>query len=191
METLQTTTGKTVRGIKWAVIGAFVILLNLFFTYTISLVLVAPTWDGYCPMETYNKNYTDKAMCVADGGKWTENTAPQAPRIDEKTPAVHPVEVSGYCDATYTCQKVFMQTQSVYNRNIFIILVILGVVSLVGAWYLKRFSTVALGLALGGVLALIVGSVRYWSDMHDAVRVLVLAVALGTLVWVGVKKIQE
>ena len=52
-------------------------------------------------------------------------------------------------------------------------------------------SVVSLGFSLGGVLALIIGAIRYWSNMQDVLRVVVLAVALAALVWIGIKKIKE
>ena len=72
-----------------------------------------------------------------------------------------------------------------------VILVILGVVSLVAGFFISASSAVSLGLSLGGILALIVGSVRYWSDMNDYLRFGVLSVALAILIWVGVKKAKN
>jgi predicted membrane metal-binding protein len=79
----------------------------------------------------------------------------------------------------------------VYNRNVFVTLVILGVLSLVAGFFIRKSASVSLGLSLGGVLALVVASVRYWSDMNDYLRVAVLAVALVILVILGIKKIKD
>jgi hypothetical protein len=70
-------------------------------------------------------------------------------------------------------------------------LVILGVLSLITGFFIRKSAAVSLGLSLGGVLALVVGSVRYWSDMNDYLRVAVLAVALVILVVIGVKKVKD
>jgi hypothetical protein len=79
----------------------------------------------------------------------------------------------------------------VYNRNVFVALVILGVISLIAGFFIRRSAAVSLGLSLGGVLALVVASVRYWSDMNDYLRLGVLAVALVLLVYLGIKKVKE
>lgn len=96
-----------------------------------------------------------------------------------------------WCDVTFTCQKQFNDAQKMYNRNVFIALVILGAVSLVVSFFIVNITAVSLGLSLGGVLSLIVGSMRYWDDMEDYLRVIVLGFALIALIWLGVKKIQE
>jgi hypothetical protein len=175
--------------IKWALILGITIVLNLFFSYGISLIYKTPTFEGFCPIEVTSQTYTDKVMCTKAGGQWTENTYP-AP-ID-KSGVTNPVQVNGYCNATYTCSQHFDTAQSLYNRNVFIILVILGILSLAfGAFIAARSSVVSLGFSLGGVVALIIGAIRYWSNMQDVLRVVVLAVALAALVWIGIKKIQE
>jgi hypothetical protein len=175
--------------IKWAIVIAIIVVLNLFFNYAISLVYKAPSYEGFCPNTLTSKTYTSKNMCTEAGGQWTETTAPVSV---ESTQVKNPVEVTGYCNATYTCQQNFDGAQSVYNRNVFIVLVILGILSLVAGAYMMRISgAVALGLSFGGVVTLIIGAIRYWSNMQDVLRVVVLAVALAALVWIGIKKIQE
>ncbi len=182
--------GKNKKIIKWAVILAIVVVLNLFFNYTISLLYKTPDYNAFCAPEVYNKQYYEKNSCNADGGMWTENTAPRD--LKGKTPAV-PVtlEVSGWCNPTYTCQKNFDSAHSVYNRNVFILLVSLGVLALAVGASLSAISVVSLGLSFGGVISLIIGAARYWSDMHDIIRVLVLAAALAALVWIGIRKFKE
>lgn len=121
---------KTSRIVFGSLVAGIVIVLNLFFNYSASLVFTAPTFEGFCPVDTTNRVYSSKEQCVSFGGAWTENTAPYVP---EKTssPVMHSEIPSGWCDATYTCQKGFADAQSIYNRNIFIVLVALGVLSIV------------------------------------------------------------
>ena len=103
-----------------------------------------------------------------------------------------PVVVNGMCDPMFTCSQKFNDSQSVYNRNVFIMLVILGILSIVGGAYVTHLSSVvALGFSFGGVISILIGAIRYWSNMQDVLRVVVLGVALAALVWVGIKKIKE
>ena len=181
--------GKTARFVKWALIVAIVVVLNLFLNYAISLVYKTPTFDGFCPASITNQTYTDAGMCTKAGGQWTETTMPVP---TDKSGVSNPVTVSGYCNATYSCSQNFDKAQSVYNRNVFIVLVILGIAAIAfGAYMTHLSSVVSLGFSFGGVLALLIGSIRYWSDMQDVLRVVVLAVALAALVWIGIKKIKE
>lgn len=181
--------GKTARIVKWALVIAIIIVLNLFFNYAISLVYKAPEFSGFCPVELTSTVYTDKAMCVSVGGQWNETTAPLPAPADGMT---KPVAVNGYCDATFTCSQKFNDSQSSYNRNVFILLLVLGILSLVGGAYATHLSSVvALGFSFGGTVSILIGAIRYWSNMQDVLRVVMLGVALVALVWVGVKKIKE
>lgn len=180
---------KTTRIVKWALIVAIVVVLNLFFNYAISLVYKQPAFEKFCSMELTSKTYTDKVMCTEAGGQWTENTYPvtvEDSKID------NPVKVAGYCNATYTCNQKYMDAESVYNRNVFIVLVILGILSLIFGTYMTNYSSVvSLGFSLGGVISLVIGAMRYWSNMQDVLRVVVLACALAALVWIGIRKIKD
>ncbi len=175
--------------IKWALVLGIVIVLNLFFSYSIHLLYKEPKYENFCPIELTSKAYSTKETCVAAGGQWNEMTAPYPYEGKISRPAQ--VEITGYCDATYTCNKDLQSAMSVYNRNVFIVLVILGVVALALGVVFSSITAVALGLSFGGVISLVIGSVRYWSDMNDVVRVLVLAIALAGLIWLGIKKIRE
>ena len=174
--------------VKWAVIIGIVIVLNLFFNYAVSLVYESPKYEAYCPAEMYNKSYTDKQLCVADGGMWTENTAPVQ---GKSAPQLAQPEVTGYCNPTYTCGNEFNDAQKVYNKNVFIVLVVFGILALALGVHLSSISVVSLGLSFGGILSLIIGSSRYWSDMQDWLRVAVLGAALVALIWIGIKKIKD
>lgn len=186
METLTAASPRPSRILKWLLILGIVIVLNLFFVYGIMVFYHAPAFDNFCPVSQVTETPSTEAECVAVGGGWTSSPAPQV--------AAAPIvaaEPAGYCNVDFTCQNDFTDAQNVYDRNVFVVLVILGVLSLVGGFFVKRSSAVSLGLSLGGVLALVVASVRYWSDMNDYLRFIVLAVALAVLVFIGVKKVKD
>lgn len=176
--------------VKWALILGIIIVLNLFFNYTISLLYKAPQFENFCPVALTSKAYVDKNSCFEAGGQWNETTVPVEIKDGSKVVSTAP-QITGYCDVTYSCSKVYNNTQSVYNRNVFIILVILGIASLALGSFVTGISVVSLGLSFGGVISLFIGSVRYWSDMDDWLRVAVLGVALAALIWLGVKKIRD
>lgn len=171
--------------LKWALVAGIVVVLNLFFNYSIFLVYEAPQYENFCPKEQVNIAPTTQEECVAKGGSWNVGGEPVKPSLGSQ-----PERVT-WCDVTFTCQKQFNDAQKMYNRNVFIALVILGAVSLVVSFFIANITAVSLGLSLGGVLSLIVGSMRYWTDMDEYLRVIVLGLALIALIWLGVKKIQE
>jgi hypothetical protein len=146
--------------LKWSVILGIVIVLNLFFNYAISLVYHEPVWN--CEM------------------------TPVAAPI-EKTPATPSIQDEAKFQA---CQTDWQTTRDTYNKNVFVVLVILGALSVLLGNFLGN-AVVAQGLALGGVLSFIIASMRYWSSADDLIRLVILAIALGILVYVGYKKFND
>ena len=176
---------KNIHVLKWILVVGIVVVLNLFFNFAIKLVYDAPEWDKFCPQEQVTTVPDNEAACVEQGGAWTNDPNYAKTRVaGEPTPL-------GWCDVNFTCQQAYEDANSVYNRNVFVVLIVAGLASLVIGFFLANIGSVALGLSLGGVISFIVGSVRYWSDMDDYLRVIILGLALVALIWLGVKKIRD
>lgn len=154
---------------KWALVIGIVIVMNLFFNYALSLVYKAPDYSAYFPQTQVVPTLNTEQDCLAVGGQWN----------NEKP--------NGYCNPDFTKQKQFDAAQKHYNRIIFIALVVLGVVSLICGMLLVN-TALSLALSWGGVLSLIIASMRYWSDANNLLKVGILAVALIGLIWTAVKK---
>jgi hypothetical protein len=166
------------------------IVSNLFINYALDAFYPAPKYEAFCPQAQVQKAITTQTACVAKGGQWTENAYPKDGTISVPVPAGL-VEVKGYCNENYTCQKILDTAQKMYDRNVFIVLVITGTALLIGGVFLTTAEAVALGFSFAGVLSLIIGTIRYWSSMDERLRVVVLGCALVALVWLGVKKFKE
>lgn len=174
--------------LKWALIIGIVVVLNLFFNYSISLFYKEPDYSVYFPQSQVIKQITTKDECLSVGGQWNENVV----TLEDKTPSVSTStsKVTGYCNPDFTKQQNFNDAQKVYQRNIFIVLVILGVLSLVLGIFLSN-EIITLGLSWGGVLSLVIASMRYWSTADNLIKVLILGLALATLIWLAVKKFEK
>ena len=171
---------------KWALIIGIVIVFNLFINYAISLVYKAPDWNSYFTQSQVVEAINTKDECLNVGGQWTENNY----MYDKNTPVqldANGKRIMGYCNPDFTKQQEFTDAQKVYNRNIFIALSVLGVIALIFGIFSANII-LSNGFAWGGVLSLIIASARYWSDADNLVKVLILAVALGALIWLAVKK---
>lgn len=168
--------------VKWALILGIAIVTNLFISYAIQVLYPMPEFNNFCPEQQVNRAEETKETCLEVGGQWTENVRKGSVTIPEP---------AGYCDTTYTCSKQFAEKNSVYNRNVFVVFVVVGILLLIGSVFLKGAEAVSLGLSFGGVLALIIGSVRYWSDMNDILRVVILGFALAGLIYVAWKKFHD
>ncbi|MFY9492996.1 MAG: hypothetical protein WAP55_00715 [Minisyncoccia bacterium] len=170
---------------------AIVVVLNLFFNYGVFTFYDSPDYEKFCPVELTQKLYADKSECEAVGGRWFEGTGEVKYHPSEPRPV--PVEPAagqkGWCDATAECRDAYESVRDVYNRNVFVILVVLGLISLGLGFLVINAAPVANGFLGGGLLSLIIGTVRYWSDMNDYLRFIILGLALAGLIWLGYKKI--
>ncbi|HVY35954.1 MAG TPA: hypothetical protein VG982_01600 [Candidatus Paceibacterota bacterium] len=168
---------KPSRFVKWSLIIGIVIVLNMFFNYAISLVYKEPVYPSSQPQVV--EQFDTKEKCVAIGGQWNENVYP-APADQKNAPL-------GYCDPDYTKRMQYDSAHKLYQRNVFIILAVLGIVSLFVGVILGG-EVIGTALSWGGVLSLIIASMRYWSEADNLVKVLILGVALGGLIWVAVRR---
>ncbi|MDO8493055.1 MAG: hypothetical protein Q7S19_00720 [bacterium] len=188
---------KTNNIFKWTLALAIVIVLNLFFNFAIKLVYKAPVYENFCKVEQVNVPPDSKDSCLAVGGQWNES-AEYYPKGQKMVPAPFTTPAGeytsvyrGYCNVQFTCSKNYEDTSRVYNRNVFVALVVLGMLSMFAGYYAGENTPVSLGLSMGGVLSFIIGSIRYWSDMDDYLRVIILGLALISLIWLGIKKFSQ
>ncbi len=174
---------KKSKTIKWSLIIGIVIVLNLFFNYSLSLIYSAPEYERFCPTKQVREAITDQAQCLAVGGSWNENT--YAPLPGEKSVP------KGYCDEYFTCSKNYQEAQKEYEKNVFITLVVLGVLSIVAGVFIKGVEVLSLSLSIGGVLSFVVASIRFWSLADQLLKVVILAIALASLIYLAIKKFKD
>lgn len=172
------TTATPSRFAKWSLTLGIVIVLNMFFNYAISLVYKSPE---YPTAPQVVDSISTKEACLAVGGQWNANTyvAPDQKNVP-----------AGYCDPDYNRRNQYEQDRKLYNRNVFIVLVVLGIASIfVGV--LVAVEVISAALSWGGVLSLLIASMRYWSDAGNILKLLILAVALVALFWVAIRKFSH
>lgn len=172
--------------IKWSLIVGIVIVINLFINYAISLVYEAPDYNTYCPQTQVVKEITDQKTCVDTGGQWNPNTSyvPAA----KGSVALEPI---GYCDQQFTCRNEYDKVSKVYERNIFVILVIFGIALVAGSFALAFNWILSVSASMAGILSVIIASIRYWGEADNWLRVLILFVALCALIYFAVRKFKE
>lgn len=174
------------RILKWSLIIGIVIVINLFFNYVLSLVYKNPTYENFCPntAQVVTIPDTEKA-CVGAGGQWTNNTYYGKPLLPGET------QPRGYCDLQFTCRNNFEAAQKVYDRNVFITLVILGAICVALGSFLAGNVVMSIALSFAGVLSFVIASMRYWTSADDLIKVIILAIALAILIWVAIKKFRN
>ena len=170
--------------LKWTLAFAIVIIVNLLFHYAIATVYPKPDVQNFCP--TQPATYSNAQVCVANGGQWTNYQLSP----DQITTTIHAGQPLGSCDANYTCQKNFDAAQSIYNRNVFMILVILSVIVLVVGVVIP-VEALSIGFAGAGLISLVIATFEYWSDANNILRLLILILALAFLIWIAVRKFHH
>lgn len=158
---------------------AIVIVLNLVFNYGIFTFYDEPDYGKSCPSLVNQK--TDKQSCESIGGEWQEY----------KELGSEGELLKGSCNAPTKCYESYNDMRDVYERNVFVILIALGIASFVVGFLVIQVTPVANGLLGGGLLSLIIGSARYWTNMDDYLRFTILSIALVILIWLGYKKLNK
>ena len=160
---------------------AIVVIFLIFVAYAIETFYPSPK-RADCE---YNY-YETQEDCEANSGKWTAypERAPAKPIEDESGEVV--LE-NGYC--VEQCQTEYETSTEKYNRNVFFISLILGLITIIIA-VLLSIESVSAGFMAGGVLLVIYGTIRYWGSLSDVLRTLMLGLALAVLVWIGYKKLK-
>lgn len=181
METNITNNTKQSNFVKVSIIVAIVIVMNLFFNYSVSLIYKEPVMDSFIKPTQVVEVIISKEKCVSVGGQWSENITPL-----EKGKT----QIEGYCNENYTNQLNFDAARKVYEKKVFITLIILGILFLIFAGFLG-LQILSISFAWGGVLSLIIASIRYWSQADNWAKVIILAIAFGILIWLAVKKFNK
>lgn len=172
---------------KWSLILSIIIVINLFFNVALSLVYSSPEYDEFCPVERVNKVIDNQQECLVKGGSWSEYTKPR----ELSAPDQDLEKISGYCDQEFECRQEFQTASENFERNIFITLIVLGVITFVLSLILKSNTVVATALSLAAVLNFIIASMRYWGSAHELTKLIILAIALIALIYIAYKKFSD
>lgn len=150
-----------------------------FFAYAIQAFYPAPQYEDFCDRDAYIKQITTEAGCNEAGGRWT----------DYEKDSLN-MDIKGYCDVNYFCQMEYDEARKPYERNVFFANLILGIILFVAAFFLA-LDAISSGLMGGAVMLIVYGCVRYWGELSDVWRTLMLGAALAVLVLLGYKKLKD
>ena len=177
---------------KWVLAFAIAIVLNLFINYGISVFYKAPLYDDFCRQQggpyapyaqpAYPLKQTDCATVEVSDALQKSCMADKGYVAYKYNSTGWPTEA--YCE---TCQAKFNDINNRRSSNIFVILVVFGVVAIIAGIAVKA-EAVANGLLIGGIISLIVAAIRNWGQLSDILRFIVLGIVLVLLIWVGYKK---
>lgn len=88
------------------------------------------------------------------------------------------------------CSEEFQVIDNSYKRNVFIILSVIGVLSIIIGSLVKDIYALSFGLMLGGLINIVYGIIRYWAQMNEYLRFIILGILLAILIWISYKKLK-
>ncbi len=165
---------------KNVILAISIALVSVFFVaYAIQAVYPAPKYSDFCDDGKSNSIFINNSEdCETNGGMWKDYSDMN---VDGKK--------DGYCNRDYYCSEEYNEVRDVYERNVFIINLVLGIVIIVAS-LLLTVESVSTGFMAGGAILLVYGTIRYWSDLSNVLKTLVLGIVLGILIWLGYKKLK-
>lgn len=177
--------------VRWALLLGIVVILNIFFTVILSLVYPSPRYEDFCPVQPMITP-SDSVTCNAQGGIWTGNLSTPTPKQEIKAVPLDTVAThSGYCDMYAKCQKPFQTANDQHALYAFVLMIGLGIVALLAGLMPTGSSIVSSGLSYGGVLSLIIGSVQYWGNAGNWIRLAISTAGLVALLYIGWRRFRD
>ena len=67
----------------------------------------------------------------------------------------------------------------------------MGILSIIVGVLPLGSSIVSTGLSYGGVLAFVIAAAQYWHDAATWLQLLISVIALGALIYVGIKRFKD
>ncbi|MBI4438411.1 hypothetical protein HY640_00600 [Candidatus Woesearchaeota archaeon] len=176
---------------RWGLAIAIAIVLNLFVNYGIATFYKAPKYEDYCPAMAYERAkfpYAEPKNCtpVTVSEQLEKNCTESKGYIQYKYDSVG-CPTKAYCE---TCQYSFQQVHDKYESNVFFILVVVGVTSLVAGLAIN-VQSVGTGLLIGGIISILVGTIRNWSNLADIAKFVILGILLAILIFIGYRKLRD
>lgn len=173
--------------IKVVILSVAIALISVFFfTYAIQSVYPSPEYEDYCNKESYKLEINSSAECEDIGGQWSAYEGDIEGNIALRM-AVYP---KGYCDRDFTCRGEYDDMKDTYERNVFFVNLIIGISVFVVGFFLA-IEAVSSGLMGGGVIMLFYGTIRYWGNLSDVWRTVMLGISLVILIWLGYRKLND
>lgn len=174
---------------------AIAIMAALFVGLFIDAVYPAPKYEDFCTM---NGSYPKAAYPVegAAGIKCPDPYFKYREQVDQCN------RDGGFPEFDYNesgcqtfsqcnfCSKNFNEANEIYNRNLFFITSPIAVIAIIiGIMY--GFEVAGSGFMFSGILLLVYGTGRYFSNMSKTMRVIVVFIELVLLLFIAKKKMGK
>jgi hypothetical protein len=171
---------------KHIILAVAIAIVTVFFVaYAIQSFYPSPKYEDFCEERLTFKAIETQEECETNEGRWTGNFE----REDiQALPTVEDLK-NGWCDTTYFCREEYDATKDAYERNVFFVNIVIGIAIIILS-FLLALEAVSSGLMGGGALLLIYSSIRYWGNLSNIWRTIMLGFTLVILVVIGYKKLK-
>tara|TARA_Y100000310_G_scaffold344409_1_gene457018 strand:- start:970 stop:1491 length:522 start_codon:yes stop_codon:yes gene_type:complete len=168
--------------IKETILGISIAIVFVFFiVFGMRAFFGEPEYQDFCDENIVRKPIKTEQECLDTGGRWNPNV-PRPVKLED--------ESEGYCEADFTCKQEYDTVKESHNKKVFIVSGIVGLLVIILA-ALLHLTSVSSGLLGGGVLTILYGTLRYWSNLADYAKFIILGLTLAALIWIGYTKINK
>lgn len=186
---------------------AVAIIFVLFVGYGINTFYEEPKYNDFCSDDLHNEVIETQAKCEAFGGEWNdyrgktlaiEDNQLLCDKVSESNGSMNlncrtngnDLREEGWCNVDKECSGNFHDAREGYNKNVFIVAVLIGLVTLAIGGIFLNVESIGSGLMGGSVLTILYGTIRYWGNASDVLRFVMLGAVLATLIWLGYTKLN-
>lgn len=174
--------------IKNIILGLAIAIVYAFFVgYGTNLIYNAPEYNDFCKVRALA--YPEKQYPIQVNCTYNPDIQKQARAcVEQGGNPVYDYDNKG-CESSLTCdfcQKEYDDANKKYTRTVFIVSGIMGIIAIAVGALIFNIEAIGAGLMGGGVLALIYGNIRYWQNLNNVMKVIILALALVALIYIGI-----
>lgn len=169
--------------VRTIIVICFLVLVTTFTTRLFQLAFHKPDYNTFCPDNLYTKQYLNETDCSAEGGQWSSYALSPTPE------GIAPAKdaVTGSCNITYTCNKAYEEANKTFERNMFIAIVLVGLILLIVSTFITQ-KLLALSMAITGGFITLYGAIRYFGNAPEVVRLIFLAIGILVLIYIILKR---
>ena len=160
--------------IKNIVMTLAIIILTIFVTvYGVNTFYARIEYSDFCGEFKTAEVIETLERCEEIGGKWN---AYEGPRLVEDIRG-------GFCDRDYACRQEYDEASEIYSRNVFLIVIPLGIIIIALGAFFFSLEAVGAGLMGGGIGTLLFGIGGYWRYAENWMRFVMSLMGLVALIW--------
>lgn len=162
--------------LKNIALGIAIIILTISVAvYGINLLYDKPEYSDFCDEFKTAEIIDNQERCEEVGGKWA-GTGKGVLRIVEGG------VVTGFCDRDYTCRMELETAQEKFSKNVFLIAIPLGIITLALGAFVFGLETVGAGLMGGGIGIILYGVGVFWRFADDWLKFVLSLIGLIALI---------